>query len=205
MQYILTYFLKGTNQSFDTLITDSPKKDYSFTLLEATYLERTGLYFEPSDYGSFGLVDKNGFLTNAGKLMTDQHTVYNSRMFCTRWNGLEKGSIFDDALDDKEYEGNLIYLLKSGSEFIRNNSKVSFWAIPHITSIPIRLHHTPTQVYISFILLFSYALFYDMLIMLSNRYPATGGGERYKHFNYLYHHCCGRCDLPSHLQMVRQT
>ena len=58
--------------------------------------------------------------------MTDQHTVYNSRMFCTRWNGLEKGSIFDDALDDKEYEGNLIYLLKSGSEFIRNNSKVRF-------------------------------------------------------------------------------
>ena len=63
---------------------------------------------------------------NAGKLMTDQHTVYNSRMFCTRWNGLEKGSIFDDALDDKEYEGNLIYLLNSGSEFIRNNSKVRF-------------------------------------------------------------------------------
>ena len=102
------------------------KKDYSFTLLEATYLERTGLRFEPSDYVSFGLADKNGVLTNAGKLMTDQHTVYNSRMFCTRWNGLEKGSIFDDALDDKEYEGNLIYLLKSGSEFIRNNSKVRF-------------------------------------------------------------------------------
>ena len=118
--------LKGTNQSFDTLTTEAVKKDYSFTLLEATYLERTGLRFEPSDYVSFGLADKNGFLTNAGKLMTDQHTVYNSRMFCTRWNGLEKGSIFDDALDDKEYEGNLIYLLKSGSEFIRNNSKVRF-------------------------------------------------------------------------------
>ena len=114
------------NGSFDTLTTDAVKKDYSFTLLEATYLERTGLRFEPSDYISFGLADKNGFLTNAGKLMTDQHTVYNSRMFCTRWNGLEKGSIFDDALDDKEYEGNLIYLLKSGSEFIRNNSKVRF-------------------------------------------------------------------------------
>ena len=118
--------LKGTNQSFDTLTTDAVKKDYSFTLLEATYLERTGLRFEPSDYVSFGLTDKNGLLTNAGKLMTDQHTVYNSRMFCTRWNGLEKGSIFDDALDDKEYEGSLIYLLKSGSEFIRNNSKVRF-------------------------------------------------------------------------------
>ncbi len=102
--------LKGTNQSFDTLTTGAVKKDYSFTLLEATYLERTGLRFEPSDYVSFGLADKNGVLTNAGKLMTDQHTVYNSRMFCTRWNGLEKGSIFDDALDDKEYD---IYSIRS--------------------------------------------------------------------------------------------
>ena len=56
--------LKGTNQSFDTLTTDAVKKDYSFTLLEATYLERTGLRFEPSDYVSFGLADKNGVLTN---------------------------------------------------------------------------------------------------------------------------------------------
>ena len=102
--------LKGTNQSFDTLTTDAVKKDYSFTLLEATYLERTGLRFEPFDYVSFGLTDKNGLLTNAGKLMTDQHTFYNSRMFCTRWNGLEKGSIFDDALDDKEYD---IYSIRS--------------------------------------------------------------------------------------------
>ena len=31
-----------------------------------------------------------------------------------------------DALDDKEYEGSLIYLLQSGCEFIRNNSKVRF-------------------------------------------------------------------------------
>ena len=79
--------------------------------------------FEPTDYISFGLADKEGFLTNAGRLLTDQHIVYNSRIFCTRWKGLDKGSIFDDAVDDKEYEGNLIYLLKSGTEFVRNNSK----------------------------------------------------------------------------------
>ena len=82
--------------------------------------------FEPTDYVSFGLADKEGFLTNAGRLLADQHIVYNSRIFCTRWNGLDKGSIFDDAVDDKEYEGNLIYLLKSGTEFVRNNSKVRF-------------------------------------------------------------------------------
>lgn len=118
--------LKGTNRSFDALITDARKEDYSFTLLEATYRERTGLRLEASDYVSFGLADKDGLLTNAGKLLTDQHILYNSRVFCTRWNGLEKGSIFDDALDDKEYEGNLIYLLQSGCDFVRNNSKVRF-------------------------------------------------------------------------------
>ncbi len=118
--------LKGTNRSFDALATDAKKSDYSFTLLEATYLERTGLHFEPSDYISFGLADKNGFLTNAGKLLADQHIVYNSRVFCTHWNGLEKGSIYDDALDDKEFEGNLIYLLQNGGDFVRNNSKVRF-------------------------------------------------------------------------------
>ena len=125
--YVLNeLILKGTNRSFDALVTDERREDYSFTLLEATYRERTGLRFEPSDYFSFGLTDKNGFLTNAGRLLADQHIVYNSRIFCTRWNGLEKGSIFDDALDDKEFEGNLIYLLQNGSDFIRNNSKVRF-------------------------------------------------------------------------------
>ena len=72
------------------LVRQTEHQEASFTLLEATYLERTGLRFEPSDYVSFGLADKNGFLTNAGKLMTDQHTVYNSRMFCTRWNAWKK-------------------------------------------------------------------------------------------------------------------
>mgnify|MGYP005930739291 CR=1 FL=1 len=63
--------LKGTNRSYDSLITDERKEDYSFTLLEATYLERTGQRLGPSDYISFGLTDKDGFLTNTGKLLAD--------------------------------------------------------------------------------------------------------------------------------------
>ena len=118
--------LKGSHQSFDGQITSARKNEYSFTLLEATYRERTRLKFEASDYISFGLTNDDGFLTNAGKLMADQHLVYNSRIFCTRWNGLEKGSVFDDALDDKEFEGNLLYLLKAGSDFIRIHSSVRF-------------------------------------------------------------------------------
>jgi ATP-dependent DNA helicase RecG len=118
--------LKGTNRTFDSIATEYKKDEYSFTLLEATYRQRSRLRFEPTDYVSFGLVNEEGYLTCAGSLLTDQHIVYNSRLFCTRWNGLHKGSIFDDALDDKEYEGNLIYLLGSGSDFIKNNTKVRF-------------------------------------------------------------------------------
>ncbi len=118
--------LKGTNCTYDSLLSDSQKSDHSFTLLEATYLERTGLHFSSSDYISFGLATRDGILTNAGKLLTDQYSVYNSRVFCTRWNGLTKTSIFDDAVDDREFEGNLIYLLQSARDFIRNNSKVRF-------------------------------------------------------------------------------
>jgi ATP-dependent DNA helicase RecG len=65
------------------------------------------------------LKGKNALLSNAGKMMADQYIVRTSRIFCICWNGLEKGSIFDDALNDKEYEGNLISLL-------RNDSKVHY-------------------------------------------------------------------------------
>ena len=118
--------LKGSNRTNDTIATEYKKDKYSFTLLEATYRHRAKLDFEPTNYNSFGLVNEDGYLTRAGSLLADQHIVYNSRLFCTRWNGLEMGSIFDDALDDKEYEGNLIYLLNSGCDFVKNNTKVRF-------------------------------------------------------------------------------
>lgn len=51
-----------------------------------------------------------------------------SRIFCTRWKGLVKSSTFEDALDDKEYNGNIIYLLENAENFIKTHSKIS-WKI----------------------------------------------------------------------------
>lgn len=51
-----------------------------------------------------------------------------SRIFCTRWKGNEKGSIDGDALDDKEYTGSIIALLDNAETFIKNNSK-NQWTI----------------------------------------------------------------------------
>ena len=47
-------------------------------------------------------------LTNAGALFADDCPVRGSRLFCTRWNGLDKASGVIDALDDKGDGGSLI-------------------------------------------------------------------------------------------------
>ena len=60
--YVLNeLILKGSNRTFDTTTTEYKKSDYSFTLLEATYRQRTKLRFESTDYISFGLVKKMDF------------------------------------------------------------------------------------------------------------------------------------------------
>ena len=46
-----------------------------------------------------------------------------SRLFCTRWYGLDKASGVMEALDDKEYSGSLVSLLQNGIEFVKNNTK----------------------------------------------------------------------------------
>lgn len=69
---------------------------------------------------SFGLIDEKGNLTNVGALLADESPVRNSRLFCTRWNGLTKASGIVDALDDKEYTGSLVTLLQAGTDFVRN-------------------------------------------------------------------------------------
>ena len=98
----------------------------SFTKLKSTYKQRTGNQLENSDYESFGIVDENGNLTNAGALIADESLIKHWRLFCTRWNGLEKATGIIDAIDDNEYSGGLINLLQSGMDFVINNSKKSW-------------------------------------------------------------------------------
>ena len=122
--------LRDTNRTYDAKPTHHKKDEQSFSFLEATYRHRTGLTFKKSDYKSFGLVDSDGFLTLTGALFTDQPIVYNSRLFCTRWRGLKKGSIFDDAIDDKKYEGSILHLLNNGCDFVKLHNQVRFEKAP---------------------------------------------------------------------------
>ena len=115
--------LKGSGETYDALKSKFDFSNMAFTKLKSVYKQRTGNAFEDSDYESFGIIDEDGNLTNAGALLADESPVRHSRLFCTRWNGLDKASGVMDAVDDKEYTGGLITLLQAGIEFVTNNSK----------------------------------------------------------------------------------
>ena len=115
--------LKGEHISYDSLKSKKKLEDISFKELRIEYKERTGKDFEEKDLKSFGLVNDENNLTIAGALFADNYQIYQSRVFCTRWNGLTKASGRIEALDDVEFEGNIIYLLKASLDFVKRNSK----------------------------------------------------------------------------------
>lgn len=73
------------------------------------------------------LVTDDGFLTQAGVLFSDQCPYRHSSLYCTRWNGLEK----DDALDSREYQGNLLTLLDAGVQFMTLYNKKGWIKLPN--------------------------------------------------------------------------
>ena len=70
------------------------------------------------------MADEHGFLTNAGALIADESPIRWSRLFCTRWNGLNKSGGTIDALDDAEYSGSVISLIENGEAFIKRNVRM---------------------------------------------------------------------------------
>ena len=122
--------LKGQNIDFDSLPTDYRFTDISFTVLDAAYKKLVKSTLTLKEHISFGLVKPDGTLTFAGLLFTDDCPVLQARVFCTRWNGLSKGSTGDDAIDSEEFEGDIISLLKNSHNFVRLNSKERWKKMP---------------------------------------------------------------------------
>ena len=114
--------LKGSKTSYDSLVSRYKFADMSFTKFKSTYKLRTGNTIEDSDFASFGIIDEEGNLTNAGALLADESPIKHSRVFCTRWNGLDKAPGVIDAVDDKEYTGGLINLLQDSMDFVTKHS-----------------------------------------------------------------------------------
>ena len=123
--------LKGRNSTWDMQLSAYAVNDFAFSKLRERYRKWTGKSFEERDLLSFGLVDESGSLTNAGALLADECPLRWSRVFCTRWNGLDKSGGVIDALDDAEYSGSLIALLENSEAFILRNTRKMWRKTPN--------------------------------------------------------------------------
>lgn len=119
--------LKGSNMSYDSLESRWRFEDMAFSKLRSVHYKRLQRSFEDSEFTSWGIIDENGKLTNAGALLADESPVWQSRIFCTRWNGLDMTSGLGEAIDDVELEGCVIGQLQDAVSFVRNNSRKKWW------------------------------------------------------------------------------
>ena len=73
--------LQGTNRSYDSLVSNYKFKNMAFTKLRSVCKHNTGKDFEDRDYESWGIIDEEGNLTNAGALLADESPIRHSRVF----------------------------------------------------------------------------------------------------------------------------
>ena len=119
--------LKGSNKTYDSLHTDYKAEDYAFTILANTFKTRTSQEWNKKYLLSFGLVTNFGNLTNAGALFADDCPLWQSRLYCTRWDGKAKG----DAINDAEFTGNVLMLLREAMNFVKSNTKKGWEKLPN--------------------------------------------------------------------------
>ena len=118
--------LKGSNKTFDSLHSDYKAEDHSFTILANTFKDRTKQEWDKKFLLSFGLVNSSGNLTNAGALFADDCPLWQSRLYCTLWDGKGKG----DAINDAEFTGNILMLLREAMNFVKSNTKKGWEKLP---------------------------------------------------------------------------
>lgn len=126
-EQMLRLVLKGSNKTYDSLHTDYNAEDYAFTILANTFKTRTSQEWNKKYLLSFGLVTNTGTLTHAGALFADDCPLWQSRLYCTRWDGKTKG----DAINDAEYTGNVLMLLREAMNFVKSNTKKGWEKLPN--------------------------------------------------------------------------
>lgn len=119
--------LKGSNKTFDSLITDYKAEDNTFIILANTFKKRTEQEWNKKFLVSFGLITNTGVLTNAGTLFADDCPLWQSRLYCTRWDGKDKS----DAINDAEFTGNILLLLREAMNFVKSNTRRGWEKLPN--------------------------------------------------------------------------
>lgn len=126
-EHMVRLVLKGSNKTYDSLVTDYRQDDNTFIILANEFKKRTEYDWDKKYLLSFGLVTGNGYLTNAGALFSDDCPLCQSRLYCTRWAGKDKS----DAINDAEYTGNVIMLLRESMNFVKSNTRKGWEKLPN--------------------------------------------------------------------------
>lgn len=126
-EQMLRLVLKGSNKTYDSLHTDYNAEDYAFTILANAFKTRTSQEWNKKYLLSFGLVTNTSTLTHAGALFADDCPLWQSRLYCTRWDGKTKG----DAINDAEFTGNVLMLLREAMNFVKSNTKKGWEKLPN--------------------------------------------------------------------------
>lgn len=126
------FILEKTGRAWDTSVANGDVRlpDYTFIALNNRYRLIKGVKLTKSDFISFGLANESGALTNTGALLADESPIAHSRIFCTRWNGLDMTAGTMDAADAQEYTGGLLQLLKYAEDFVRLHTRRSWHKRP---------------------------------------------------------------------------
>lgn len=125
-EQMIRLVLKGSNKTFDSLHTNYKAEDYAFTILANAFVDRTKQDWDKKYLLSFGLATGTGHITNAGALFADDCPLQQSRVYCTRWNGKTKG----DAINDAEFTGNVLMLLREAMNFVKSNTRRGWEKLP---------------------------------------------------------------------------
>ncbi len=115
--------MRGSGRTYDSLPSNYKFGDMAFPKLKSVHYKRLQRSFEDNEFVSWGIIDENGNLTNAGALLADESPLRQSRIFCTRWNGLDMTNGLGEAIDDIELDGSIIGQLQDAVSFVRNNSQ----------------------------------------------------------------------------------
>ena len=126
-EHMVRLVLKGSNKTYDSLVTDYRQDDNTFIILANEIKKRTEYDWDKKYLLSFGLVTGNGYLTNAGALFSDDCPLWQSRLYCTRWAGKDKS----DAINDAEFTGNVIMLLRESMNFVKSNTRKGWEKLPN--------------------------------------------------------------------------
>jgi hypothetical protein len=126
-EHMVRLVLKGSNKTYDSLVTNYKQEDNTFIILANEFSKRTEQDWDKKFLLSFGLVTSNGYLTNAGALFADDCPLWQSRLYCTRWDGKDKS----DAINDAEFTGNVIMLLREAMNFVKSNTRRGWEKLPN--------------------------------------------------------------------------